>query len=234
MHDQILLMTRPLHDAKRFVAALDQDALRGVDVLYAPLLEIVPIAPVPDLDGYDGVIFTSGNAVTLVQRSAAQACYCVGERTASQARAKGFDVRVTAHDAQDLVSQLGAINPPAPLVHVCGAHRRGDIAQRLLESGVQTDVAEIYDQRLMPLTAQACAALAGEVPVTLPLFSPRTAMHLAAQVKVALRTTVVALSVAVADAVSASRFGKVEVAALPSGKQMAAAIEKHLRNNTLS
>lgn len=234
VHDQILLMTRPRRDAERFVAGLAPELLKGVRVLYAPLLEIVRTAPNPDLTGMAGVIFSSGNAVALMSDGGGAPCFCVGARTAAKAREKGFRVDVTARDAQDLVTRMIALEPAAPLVHISGAHRRGDIAHHLSQAGITTQVAEIYDQRLLPLSSEGQTALAGDLPVILPLFSPRTAVHLADQILPARGTTAIALSSTVAAALGDAVFRDIQIAAQPTGKDMVVAIEKQLRQNTLS
>ena len=234
--EQILLMTRPWGVSQSFVARLCSAALQDTQVIYAPLIDIVPCGMPPLLARYAGVIFTSANGVEAapVAVDAGMPAYCVGRRTARRARAAGFRVQITAQDADDLVARIADLSPQGRLAHLSGRHTRGDIAARLGAAGIAVDARVVYDQQLRPLTAQALRALSGEVPVILPLFSPRTAAHLVSHVKEAPHTRIIALSGAVRDALGQARFAQVQIAAYPSGKDMVASIEKVLRGSRLS
>ena len=56
-----LLMTRPLAAAERFVTSLPEAARAGLQVIYAPLMEIRPEKASVSLQDVKGVIFTSAN-----------------------------------------------------------------------------------------------------------------------------------------------------------------------------
>jgi uroporphyrinogen-III synthase len=170
-----LLMTRP--------AAASQATLRhwadilpaDWTILVSPLMEIAPIANVPDLSGARGVIFTSAQGVECGGPASEIPAYCVGPRTAAVARDAGWIVARVAPDAETLLGVLLADPPPGPLVHIAGRHRRGAVAERLGEAGLPMRVVEVYDQRPLPLTPEAERALRGSAPVIVPLFSPRSA-----------------------------------------------------------
>lgn len=233
MTEQILLMTRPLKDAQTFVARLAAD-LADVQVIYSPLMEIVQTAPFPTLNGVDGVIFSSANGVAAAPKGAGLPAYCIGQRTTDRARQQGYDARLMGQDAAHLVAAMTSKAAAQRLVHICGTHRRGQIAERLQHVGIHVDVAQVYDQRMLCLSKQALAALSGEVPVILPLFSPRTAAHFVAQGPKVCAATAFALSNAVAHSIPANVFDAVVVVPEPTGDAMVQGIEKWLYGNRLS
>lgn len=233
MTEQILLMTRPLLDAQNFVARLGA-RVRDVQVIYAPLMEIVQSAPCPALNGVDGVIFSSANGVDAAPDGAGMRAFCVGQRTTDRAARKGYDARLMGQDADQLVAALKKEATGTCLIHICGTHRRGQISERLQEYGMRVDVVQVYDQRMLPLTDQAQSALSGEVPVILPLFSPRTAAHFITQRGSACAATALVLSRAVAQVIPADVFDKVVIVPEPTGDAMIQGIEKWLYGNRLS
>jgi uroporphyrinogen-III synthase len=209
MTKPILLITRPKRSAEKFLARLDPTLLTKVDVVLSPLLEIVP----------------PGQGRT---------AYCVGEQTAEAATAQGWRVAFAARDADDLVARLSVDAPSGPLTHLAGKHRRGEIAARLAQIGIETEVIEVYDQALVPLTADAQAALCSETRVLLPLFSPRTAGHFAAEFRSVQNLQIVAISAAVVDALGEKAPVDVIIAKAPTGKDMVQCIEKQLRTYSLA
>lgn len=223
-----LLMTRPHPAAERFVAGLPAALRVQLTVIHAPLLEIVPLAvAVPD-EGLRGVIFTSANGVEAAARAGAPTglpAYCVGEQTAEAARVAGWPPRVTCPDAEHLIAALLRLRPEAPLLHLRGVHARGDIAGRLTAGGIETRALPVYDQRLLPLTAQARAALAATGPVIVPLFSPRTARQFADIGGGSAPLYLAAISPAAAEAVENMHPAALIVAGHPDAAAMAAAVE---------
>ena len=57
----VLLLTRPRQASLDFAASLGEGV--AAEVVIAPLIAIEPVGEVPDLDGFAGVIVTSGHAV---------------------------------------------------------------------------------------------------------------------------------------------------------------------------
>ena len=231
MTTQILLMTRPRAASERFVAKLSGDALVDVDVIYAPLMDIVRTETPVNLVGYEGVIFTSGNGVAHGPPAAGGTAYCVGAVTAANAHAAGWVVRAIEQDAEALIARIKELSPKGPLLHLAGRHRRGEIDTRLSEGGVKVDVHVLYDQRLQSLSTVALKALKGEVPIILPLFSARTAGHLAAQIKCAPNVTAVVLSSVIAQAIEGMQPAEVVITAAPTGAEMVRSVEILLHRN---
>lgn len=173
MPDATLLLTRPLPASLRFHEELKAAGVSCPAVI-SPLIRIEPL-PVGDLSADVGLIFTSENGVRASGAVAGRA-WVVGSRTAQAAREAGLTVKHVAPDADALVAYLLANRPDCPLLHLRGEHARGEIAKRV-DAGEQV----VYRQHEMRLSDEALALLAGGGTVIVPLFSPRTAMLLAAQ-----------------------------------------------------
>ncbi|MGZ9809178.1 uroporphyrinogen-III synthase [Pseudoroseicyclus sp. H15] len=214
-----LIITRPDAAARRFQAELGDV---GADCLISPIMAVLrrPFAlpdPVPD-----GLILTSENAAFAVASlTPGLPAWCVGQRTAKAAAAAGAEPVFVASTAEALVAAMSEHPPDLNLLHLRGAHARGDVARRL---GAQERI--VYVQEPRSLTAEARAALAGDRPVVLPLFSPRSATLVAAEAEVSAPVTVVAMSEEVASAAQPLRPRRIELAASPDGREMRAAVRR--------
>lgn len=204
-----LLLTRPLADAKRFASLLPE--WRAV---IAPNLRIDPVAhDVATLAAARGLVFTSAHAVRFAGAGRGRLALCVGGRTGQAARDAGFDVREGDGFAESLLPLIAA--SPVPLLHPHGRH----LARELPVPGMV-----VYDQIALPLTDQARALLAGDAPVVLPLFSPRSARLLSAEARDARAPLwLVAISQAALAAWDAPKTGQA-IAATPDAAAMAATI----------
>ena len=220
----ILVLTRPEPQSRALAAALDVPA----EVIVAPILEIVCAETLPDLAGFAGVILTSANAVRCGPPLDGQRVHCVGERTAAAAREAGAEVLTVVRDADALVTRLSG---PGPLLHLRGEHTRGDVARRLTEMGIRTDEAIVYAQTPLVLSSEARRALEGPAPAVLPLFSPRSARLVGANLKPGAQLRVVAMSPAVARAWHDVTGGAAQIVAVPTGEAMMAAIVAALRRD---
>ncbi|WP_207103075.1 uroporphyrinogen-III synthase, partial [Paracoccus shandongensis] len=156
----VLLLTRPQADSQRFAAMLPE--WRAV---ISPILRIVAV----DHDGAalrdaPGLVFTSAHAVGAAGPGRGRLALCVGGHTAQAARKAGFAVQVGNGFAESLLPLIR--DAGVPLVHPHGRH----LARELPVPGMV-----VYDQKALPLGDEARAVLAGDAPVVLPLFSPRSA-----------------------------------------------------------
>ena len=130
-----VLITRPQPDADTLAVQLQR---AGYEPLIAPMTEIQRArkATTSDLDGVDGVVFTSVNAVRAVAEdglpvASALTVFCVGDRTAEAARAAGFPNVVSASgDAGDLAAAISAAQPTR-LAHFRGEAVATDLAAQL-------------------------------------------------------------------------------------------------------
>ena len=134
-----LLMTRPEVASERFVASLDPKLTERVRVVTAPLIRVVHRDIALDLSGFAGVIFTSANGVhaasTATDRRDLPA-FCVGPATTRAAAHAGWEARQVGQDAESLITGLLAARPDGPLLHIRGAHARGDVAEVLTKQGL--------------------------------------------------------------------------------------------------
>lgn len=221
----ILLLTRPAAQSARFADECEVEA----DVIISPILEIVPCEVRVDLGKFGGLIFTSENGVQAGKGHdlAGRKVFAVGRRTAEVARAAGADVTSADGDAEALIALILATRPESPLLHLRGAHARGEIAARLADAGIPTEEQVIYEQVARPLTDEAMAALGGERPVVLPLFSPRSATLLCdALPERTAPLFVVAMSPAVAEAWTGPEPKTMEIAETPDAGAMCRAVAR--------
>jgi uroporphyrinogen-III synthase len=224
-----VLLTRPLAQAQAFAAALTDRFGPGVRPLIAPLMAPELLTP-PLPDGpFKGVIFTSATGVLAAAAwpDLPRRAWCVGDRTAAEARQAGFAARSAGGDAAALVAAIRADPPEGRLLHLRGEDARGDIAATLTADGIATDEVIVYRQVPQPLTAAAQALLQGDGPVILPLFSPRSATLFGrAAGAVRARLHVVAISRAVPA--TEIRHASLTLAGQPDGPGMLDAIGQAL------
>ncbi|WP_305972569.1 MULTISPECIES: uroporphyrinogen-III synthase [unclassified Mameliella] len=217
----VLLLTRPRAASERFAARLRQDGLQFRAVI-SPLFTVEVTGPLPDVTQAKGLIFTSANGVMAWQALGGRTdlpALAVGPATARAAQAAGMQAQDGGGSAEDLVRFIIAQRPPGPLVHLHGAHVRGNIAKRLSTAGIPCRGAAIYDQPPCPLNAEARAALDGQVPVVAPVFSPRTGELLAKECAKA-PLLVAAMSQAVVNALMPLHKRNLKVAERPESEAM--------------
>lgn len=218
----VILLTRPEASSHRMAKLLSVAFGDRLDICISPLMEIVLDPRLPSLDGIRTLIFTSANGVAAYAAAngpKSLPCYTVGDATARAAAAAGLRATSAGGDADALVERIKQDKPPAPMLHVRGAHARGDIPERLGECGFPVAQAIVYHQNALNLTEEAKSLLDGDRPVILPLFSPRSAA-LMGSAPVSARVYAVAMS----DATAASlRFDveQMHVAGHPDFESMA-------------
>lgn len=226
-----LLLTRPRAGAEAFLARLSP-ALREA-ALISPVIEIEGTGSSPDLAPYAGVIFSSANAVGHAPRGNGRPAYCVGPQTTEAAQAARWEAQMVGLDAAELIAKLSGRAELGPLVHLAGRHRRGDLAGALSASGLSCGVVTLYEQRLLPLSEAAQALLAGDAPVLVPLFSPRSAQQFAQDARRTDRVIALSISAATAAALDGLSLSAHEIVAEPTGEAMAEAVEKLFHRTTL-
>lgn len=224
MASPTLLLTRPAASSQAFAASLDPEALAQVSLVISPLMEITGTGVMPSLTDMRGVIFTSANGVLFAPDGAGRPAYCVGAQTTRQAILRGWDARQAGDTADDLVAALDKNTANIPLLHLSGAHTRGDIARRLTAAGTPTDCEVVYDQKLLPLEPEAQDALCG--PCIVPVFSPRSAEQLVREAQGKLgRAHIVALSNSVAGPLIGEKTTQLIVLPAPQAVYMRKAVE---------
>lgn len=222
----LILLTRPLADAEGF-AALLADMGVTAEVVFSPIVEIVPTEADVDLTNISGVIFSSRNSVAAVAGHDMPA-WCVGEATAAAARAKGWRAVAADGDAESLYARVLADTPNGPLLHIRGEISRGDLAERLTKVGIKTDEVVVYRQAVRPLSGRAKQALMRENPVIVPLFSPRAAAQFARQGPYHAPLHMVVMSEAVREPLGELPVETVVLAEKKEAKAMANAVARLL------
>jgi len=174
------LLTRPREEAQGLATAL---ALRGVDAIIEPMMEVHYCAAAPlDLTTVQAILCTSANGVRALARAAGERelpLLAVGEATAARARAEGFTAVASAGGSVTDLARLAAarLQPEdGPLLHVAGNVVAGDLAGALRAHGFVIERKVLYEARpVQALSASAVRALrCGAIDFAL-FFSPRTA-----------------------------------------------------------
>lgn len=233
-----ILVTRPREDAAALVAEL---AARGHEALLEPLLTIVPRDKVDWPAGHEraqALLVTSANGVRAFARADGRRdlpVYAVGDASAAEARALGFEAVVSAvGDVHDLAALVTARldGKAGPLLHPAASTVAGDLRGMLAAAGFEVLRVVLYDARpataLSPQTAQAIRQGAVDA---VALMSPRTAAAFTAlTAAVGLEAacagmTAFCLSDAVARALGATAWRRVAVAARPDQTSMLATID---------
>ncbi|MDP4034375.1 MAG: uroporphyrinogen-III synthase [Pseudorhodobacter sp.] len=228
------LLTRPAAQGDRFAAALRRRFGSAITIINTPLMAAQFLTPtLPDIR-FQALIFTSETGVLAFQQVSAEIglaagaqAWCVGDRTASAARAAGLTPLSAKGDAEALLRAIVAARPSGALLHLHGKEVRGNLADRLVSAGIETYSSVIYAQQPQPLTPQACAALQARDAILLPLFSPRTAALFCAEAqKIQLHAPLwaAALSPAVAAAIKDLPVAGLIIAAHPDAEAMLGAL----------
>ena len=222
----VILLTRPLDAATRFAQEIAQ-TLNEVKVVVSPILQIEYAGELPG-GAFVGVIFTSAYGVEGYLRTGGDIscpCWCVGEATAKAAIKAGMQAKSAGGDADALVRQIVEHGVQGPLLHVRGAHVRGDVAARLTKAGCTTREAVVYDQVVQVLSEEAKVVLNCGKPVIVPLFSPRSAREFARQHMGSAPIYVAAMSQAVAEALGGLQYAQIMVAERPDAAAMLIAVQ---------
>lgn len=223
-----ILLTRPRAQSLRFA-----EGLTGAKLVISPVLEIVHLPFATDVRTYDGLIFTSENGIRAAAANSdlkGLTGYAVGERTADVGAEFGMTLRAAAGSADDLVASILADRPIGPLLHLHGAHSRGDVARRLKSAEIETDSVVVYDQKACPLSAEALAILDETGVVIVPLFSPRTAALLGQMCQGARAGLVlIGISATALQAWTGPKPLRQAVARAPTADAMRQEILRHIR-----
>jgi uroporphyrinogen III methyltransferase/synthase len=202
-----VLVTRPAEQAGPLAAALRR---AGAEAVCVPMLRLLPAADPGPLDaalarlpGYDGLLFTSANAVHFTARRAAELgrrlaagappAWCVGPATAEAARAAGLEVAggpEAQRDAEGLAAELARRLPLAGrrFLFPCAEGARAALPQALRAAGAEVERATAYrslppDLDPAPLREELRAGRLHALTFT----SPSTVAHFSAMLDPAAR-----------------------------------------------
>lgn len=210
-----ILLTRPLAQSQAYGAELQHRFGPRVRIEIAPLQDIRATSATLDLAGVTSLVFTSVNGVeAFAARSRRRdfTCLCVGDKTAATARVLGFKAVSADGNAEDLAGLIADIPRTGRVLHI-----RGEYATALPLNLPGLSEAVLYTQVQRDLTDAAKRLIAQNEAFIAPLFSPRSAALLVAQMlgQRADKATAICISPAVAAAVPGDSFGAVRVAARP-------------------
>lgn len=220
-----LLMIRPEAQSVRFLEQLKLP--KRLTPVIAPILTIEhhPVAP----QAVGTLILTSVNAVPAAAGITAARVYTVGRSTAAAAEAAGLAAIAGDGDAHALIARILAARVPEPVLHLRGAHTRGNLVETLARSGLQVQDIVAYTQVATPLAKPAKAALKGEGLVIVPLFSPRTAQLFSeAARKAKAEIWPIAMSPAVAEALNPRFHPHLVTAPAPTGAAMRDLVQRRI------
>ncbi len=227
-----VLLTRPAAASARFATAVTERFEDRVEVILSPLMHPVFFQPAVPGAAFEGVVFTSEAGVEGAHRlnasgiSLPSRAYCVGDLTARAASAAGFDACSAGGDAAQLLAMIQRARPTGPLLYLHGRETRGDLAERLNSAGIETHSAQIYQQESLPPSPDALARLAQTGPVLIPIFSPRSATLLAADLASPTAPLyLVAMSAAVAANARTIPHRALQIAQRPDAVAMLDALE---------
>ena len=138
-----ILLTRPLEDCSEMILKFKS---LGHQVSHLPLLSIDKINyDQIDFSKYEGIIFTSANAVkflNLKQIDKKIFCFCVGNATEKKARESGFQNVITAEGNVNNLKELVLQNfnqKDGGLIYVSGEVVSTDLDQQLIKEGYKID-----------------------------------------------------------------------------------------------
>ncbi|RLJ41264.1 uroporphyrinogen-III synthase [Litoreibacter meonggei] len=212
-----VLLTRPKAAGERFAADL------AAPVILSPLMETVFLDFEPLEQAPDAMVFTSENGVRGFVRGSEWRgrAFCVGDRTAQEARDAGFDAESADGDLRDLNTLLADRAQGMRLAHARGRHVAGDVDMGAVPLTV-------YEQRAVPLSDEARAALGRAHKLIVPLFSPRSAALFAKQLtgKEIATLDVIVISDSAAKVAQDAGLHVARVADAPDAVAMLHAIER--------
>jgi uroporphyrinogen-III synthase len=170
-----VLLTRPLRESLQLAHIL---SLCGHEGIVSPVLEIVPVAWGLPAAEIDAVVLTSQNAVPETHLDILKniPCFCIGDATATAARAAGLTVASQAGgDRCALVAEIAAANP-AQVLFLSGHQERADLIAELAAAHITATKRIVY--RAVPLpefSPEASQALQQNAIDWVVLYSPRSA-----------------------------------------------------------
>ncbi len=227
-----VLVTRSEPGASETAQRLRQ---AGFDPVIESLFAISPIdVAAPD---FDALAFTSANGVRRFAKLSPRRdapVFCVGERTANEARALGYQHVSSANAAVDALAALiqRDLAPGARLLHAGNEEARGDLAGRLTAAGLKADFLPIF--RAAPVEAPGPALAAhltrrARIDAVL-IHSPRAASILTGFVSgmtLAAPLSVAAISPAAAEPLIGFAE-RLEIAAAPDEQSLISALSRLL------
>jgi uroporphyrinogen-III synthase len=235
-----VLITRPAAMAEALALTLQQ---HGYETVCEPLLSIAPIhTPQPQTDKVDAIAITSSNALlALKERQCGIAdllelpCFCVGLRTAENARSFGFrNVQNSSSDGLELAKLINeSVKQNTSILHIAGRDVTGTLREGLEKNRYRLIEWPVYEAiPVKALTASIRDMLEKRKLDAIVVFSPKTARVLhdlidgTALEACCTALTAICLSEAVADGLHSLKWHRLIAAPQPSEEAVIACLQE--------
>lgn len=219
-----ILISRPKEDGDALAQQLAQSD-PDVRTIIAPVLEIVETSDEATHQAFDIVILTSRHAAPAAKRLYSQTpVICVGSATAQRALELGLKAISVDGTASDIIDHV-LKQKVKSAIHMCGAHHRGDIAERLSAAGLTAKRQVVYSQNPLAFSSEVQADIEQINHLTVPLFSPRSAQIISKNLShFQGRIDLVAISEICANAWSGPEPKQITISETPNAASMFRAI----------
>lgn len=179
-----VLITRALDAAKS--SEKNVAAQNHIPIVF-PLFEIVRLDEAPPEESFDGIIFTSRNAVQSISNGGFDPqnilgnAWCVGAKTAQLAKEKGYQrIHLADGNAKSLAEAIIAQGPQTGrrLFYPTTRTPSFDMAEILTGSGFEIVQTVVYEQRtIFPERSALDQLIAEKEPDTVLIHSKRSGLH---------------------------------------------------------
>ena len=229
-----ILITRSFDQSRRFSERLVKKFDNKLDISISPIIKIKPLYLNVELNSFDGIIFTSENAIKVCKKidiSSHKKIFCVGRQTKKMAEKNGLKVSNTGKDTASLIKLLLTIKIKTRLLYLCGKNISVDLSKTFSSSGSVTVCTKaIYDQTPLKLTLNAINILSQKKPVLVPIFSERSGHILSRQFTKKMTSPRIALcfSKQIANSLVNYEYEKVLISPYPDIENLIALIEEFI------
>tara|TARA_Y100000746_G_C15429249_1_gene417846 strand:- start:440 stop:1132 length:693 start_codon:yes stop_codon:yes gene_type:complete len=226
-----ILITRPIVQSRRFYSYLIRNFGNRVNIIISPVIKIKPFVVDIGLNQFDGIIFTSENAVKAFEKldiNTKKGIFCVGRQTAKYAEFIGLSVSHTERDTTDLIAFLLKNKIQLRLLYLCGNNISVDLTKALSTSLTSVYSKVIYEQVPMKLTREAIELLSQKNPVLVPIFSERSGCFLSKQFtkKMTSPRIAVCLSSQIANNIAKNEYDKILTSQNPDMESLIALLKE--------
>ena len=229
-----ILVTRSFDQSRRFSDRLVKKFDNKLDISISPIIKIKPLYLNVELNSFDGIIFTSENAIKVCKKidiSSDKKIFCVGRQTKKMAEKNGLKVSNTGKDTASLIKLLLTIKIKTRLLYLCGKNISVDLSKAFSSSDtVSVCTKAIYDQTPLKLTLNAINILSQKKPVLVPIFSERSGHILSRQFTKKMTSPRIALcfSKQIANSLVNYEYDKVLISPYPDIENLIALIEEFI------
>ena len=229
-----ILITRSFDQSRRFSERLVKKFDNKLDISISPIIKIKPLYLNVELNSFDGIIFTSENAIKVCKKidiSSDKKIFCVGRQTKKMAEKNGLKVSNTGKDTASLIKLLLTIKIKTRLLYLCGKNISVDLSKAFSSSDtVSVCTKAIYDQTPLKLTLNAINILSQKKPVLVPIFSERSGHILSRQFTKKMTSARIALcfSKQIANSLVNYEYDKVLISPYPDIENLIALIEEFI------